>query len=91
MEFDPFGLSVKDLATRTLLARCDSLGPLYTLHLPTSPTSTSASPVLAATASSMTWHHHLGHPECDVISRSPIIPLFLVVGDLLSTSVMLVR
>jgi hypothetical protein len=27
MEFDPFGLSVKDLATRTLLARCDSPGP----------------------------------------------------------------
>jgi hypothetical protein len=25
-EFDPFGLSVKDLATRTLLVRCDSSG-----------------------------------------------------------------
>ena len=31
IEFDPFGLSMKDLATRTLLARCDSLRPLYTL------------------------------------------------------------
>jgi hypothetical protein len=30
MEFDPFGLSMKDLATITLLARCDSFGPLYT-------------------------------------------------------------
>jgi hypothetical protein len=31
IEFDPSGFSVKDLATRTLLARCDSSGPLYTL------------------------------------------------------------
>jgi hypothetical protein len=54
MEFDLFGLSVKDLATRTLLAQCDSLGPLYTLRLPASTTSTSVPHVLAATASSMT-------------------------------------
>jgi hypothetical protein len=32
IEFDPSGFSVKDLATRTLLARCDSSGPLYTLQ-----------------------------------------------------------
>jgi hypothetical protein len=31
MEFDPFHLYVKDLATRTLLAHCDSSEPLYTL------------------------------------------------------------
>jgi hypothetical protein len=35
MEFEPFGLSMKDLATRRMLARYDSPGPLYTLHLPT--------------------------------------------------------
>jgi hypothetical protein len=52
MEFDPFGLSVKDLATRTLLARCDSPRPLYTLRLPASPTSTFTPPVLAAATSS---------------------------------------
>jgi hypothetical protein len=69
MEFDPFGLSVKDLATRTLLARCDSPGPLYTLRLPASPTSTSAPPVLAATASSLTWHRRLGHLGRDVMSK----------------------
>jgi hypothetical protein len=40
MEFDPFGLSVKDLATRRVLARYDSTGPLYTLPLPTSITPT---------------------------------------------------
>jgi hypothetical protein len=62
MEFDPFGLSVKDRATRTLLARCDSPGPLYTLCLPAPTTSTSAPHVLVAAASSATWHRRLGHP-----------------------------
>jgi hypothetical protein len=28
MEFDPFGLSVKDLSTRNMITTCDSLGPL---------------------------------------------------------------
>jgi hypothetical protein len=69
IEFDLFGLSVKDLATRTLLARCDSPGPLYTLRLPASPTSTSAPHVLAAAASSVTWHRRLGHPGRDVMSK----------------------
>lgn len=31
MEFDMFGLFVKDLATKTLLTQSDSSGPLYTL------------------------------------------------------------
>jgi hypothetical protein len=69
MEFDLFGLSVKDLATRTLLARCDSPEPLYTLRLPASPTSTSAPHVLAAATSSVTWHRRLGHPGRDVMSK----------------------
>jgi hypothetical protein len=69
MEFDLFGLSVRDLATRTLLAQCDSRGPLYTLRMPASTTSTSAPPVLAATASSVTWHRSLGHPGRDVMSK----------------------
>jgi hypothetical protein len=29
MQFDPFGLSVKDLATRRVLGRYNSTGPLY--------------------------------------------------------------
>jgi hypothetical protein len=41
IEFDPTGFSVKDLATRTPLARCDSVGPLYTLR----PSSTGVSPL----------------------------------------------
>jgi hypothetical protein len=31
IEFDPSGFSMKDLATKTPLVRCDSSGPLYTL------------------------------------------------------------
>jgi hypothetical protein len=64
MEFDPFGLSVKDLATRLVLARYYSTGPLYTLHLPTSttPTLCVVSYAMATAASSATWHRRLGHP-----------------------------
>jgi hypothetical protein len=40
MEFDLFGLSMKDLTIRRVLARYDSTGPLYTLPLPTSITPT---------------------------------------------------
>jgi hypothetical protein len=69
MEFDPFGLSVKHLATRTLLARCDSPRPLYTLRMPASTTSTSSPHVPTTAATSVTWHHRLGHPEHDVMSK----------------------
>jgi hypothetical protein len=34
MEFDPFGLFVKDLSTRNVIVRSNSTGPLYTLRLP---------------------------------------------------------
>jgi hypothetical protein len=34
MEFDPFGLSVKDLSTQNVFTRCNSSGPLYTMRLP---------------------------------------------------------
>jgi hypothetical protein len=35
MEFDPFGLSVKDLNSRNTILRCNNSGPLYTISLPT--------------------------------------------------------
>jgi hypothetical protein len=56
MEFDLFGLSVKDLATMHVLTRYDSTGPLYTLPLPTSttPTPRAIPYALATTASSAT-------------------------------------
>jgi hypothetical protein len=68
---------VKDLATRTLLSRCDSTGPLYTLRLPASPFSTSTPHALTAATSSITWHCRLGHPGRDVMSKlssSSVIP-----------------
>jgi hypothetical protein len=52
MEFDSFGLSVKDLATTTLLARCDSPGRsthfacLLPLHRPLPHMSLQRSPLL---------------------------------------------
>jgi hypothetical protein len=77
MEFDPFDLSVKDFAARTLLARCDSSEPLYTLRLSSSSSSTSTSHALTASTSSITWHRRLGHSRRDVMSKlfsSSIIP-----------------
>jgi hypothetical protein len=34
MEFNPFGLSVKDLTTKNVIVRSNSTGPLYTMCLP---------------------------------------------------------
>jgi hypothetical protein len=67
IEFDPSGFSVKDLATRTPLARCDSSGPLYTLQPSTA--GVSPPPVLVSTTSSTTWHRRLGHPGPDVLTK----------------------
>jgi hypothetical protein len=81
VEFDSSGLTVKDLATRCPLLRCDSTGPLYTLRLPHATSSSSSSPdtaaVFAATTSSTTWHRRLGHPRRDALmqlNRSATIP-----------------
>jgi hypothetical protein len=70
MEFDPFGLSVKDLATRNVLTRCNSSGPLYMMRLPSRSTpSPCAAPADALVASASTWHRHLGHPGVDALSK----------------------
>jgi hypothetical protein len=71
MKFDPFDLSVKDFAIRSVLARYDSTGPLYTLPLPTLPTTTPlVNPcALATTASSATCHRRLSHPSPDALSK----------------------
>jgi hypothetical protein len=55
IEFDPSGLSVKDLHTRNVIARCNSSGDLYPFYLP----STSTSAFVAAPIS--LWHRRLGH------------------------------
>jgi hypothetical protein len=46
MEFDPFGLSVKDLSTQNVIVRSNSTSPLYTLRIPGS-TTTSPSAMAA--------------------------------------------
>jgi hypothetical protein len=58
MEFDPFGVSMKDLHTRAVLLRCNSEGDLYPLFS----TATSTSPLALAASSSDRWHRRLGHP-----------------------------
>jgi hypothetical protein len=68
IEFDLFGLSVKDLATRTLLARCDSSGPHYMLQSFSS-TSASSPSVMASSSSTTTWHRRLDHPGPDVMTK----------------------
>jgi hypothetical protein len=64
-------LSVKDLTTRRVLARYDGTGPLYTLPLPTLPTTTPrvVPYALATVASFVTWHRRLGHLDPDVLSK----------------------
>jgi hypothetical protein len=71
MEFDPFGLSLKDLATWSVIARYNSSGPLYTISLSVSSTFITDAPPysLAAVASTSTWHRHFGHPGPDVLSQ----------------------
>jgi hypothetical protein len=61
MEFDPYGVSVKDLRTRDTLLRCNSDGDLYPLYTPAS-ASTPRPGVALAVTSSETWHRRLGHP-----------------------------
>jgi hypothetical protein len=73
MEFDPFGLSVKDLTAGNVIVRSNSIGPLYTMRLPSSFTSPStAVAVVATTAAAIvtltTWHCRLGHPGSDTLS-----------------------
>jgi hypothetical protein len=77
MEFDPFGLFVNDLTTRNVIARSNSIGPLYMLRLSsstayscTSPCAMSAiaAPYILAAVATSTWHRRLGHPGPDALS-----------------------
>jgi hypothetical protein len=70
MEFDPYGLSMKDLSSRNVIARCDSSGTLYTMCLPSHSTPSScAAPAAALATSVSTWHCHLRHPGIDALSK----------------------
>jgi hypothetical protein len=65
-----FGLSMKNFSMRSVITRCNSLGHLYTMHLPshTSPSS-HVSALSALVASVSTWHRCLGHPGVDALSK----------------------
>ncbi|KAK1665762.1 hypothetical protein QYE76_053921 [Lolium multiflorum] len=65
VEFDYFGLSVKDYLTKAEIARFNSSGDLYTIH----GTSTAAQPS-SMLASVELWHQRLGHPNTATISFS---------------------
>jgi hypothetical protein len=72
MEFDPLGLFVKDLATRNVIIGCNSLGPLYTIHLlATRAPQVSTYYALTTTPVVPTslWHYCLGHPSADASSK----------------------
>jgi hypothetical protein len=70
IEFDHFGLSMKDLSTKNMFTRCDRWGPLYTMRMSSrfTPSSSVAAPT-APVASASTWHHRLGHPGIDTMSK----------------------
>jgi hypothetical protein len=66
IEFNPFGLSVKDLQTRSVIARCNSTGDRY----PFFPAPSSTTAVLATAASSTSlWHRRLGHLRHAALSQ----------------------
>jgi hypothetical protein len=68
MEFDPFGLSVKDLTIRNVIIRLNSTSPLYMMHLPGSVTPSFGTTSALTTVAPATWHSHLGHPGRDALS-----------------------
>jgi hypothetical protein len=76
IEFDPFGLSVKDLTTKNVIVRSNSTGPLYMMRLPGSLTPSSSIvatltvvPHALTTVAPTTWHCHLGHPGPNALSN----------------------
>jgi hypothetical protein len=66
IEFDPFGLSVKDLQTLSVIARCNSTGDLYPFFLSTPPSTTA---LTAAASSTTLWHRRLGHVGHESLSK----------------------
>jgi hypothetical protein len=75
MEFDPFGLSVKDFTTKNVIVRSNSTDPLYTMRLLGSLTPSSSTVAAHATVphaltvvAPTTWHRRFGHPGLDALS-----------------------
>jgi hypothetical protein len=75
MEFDPFGLSVKDLTTKNVIVRSNSTDPLYMMRLLGSLTPSSSAvaalttiPHALTVVAPTTWHRRLGHSGSDALS-----------------------
>jgi hypothetical protein len=66
VEFNMYGLFVKDLHTRNMIYRCNSSGRLYPLF---SLTSSPSLALLDGTSPSTLWHHRLGHLGFKALSR----------------------
>jgi hypothetical protein len=66
IEFDPFDLFVKDLASRKILMRSSSSGELYPFFgdIHSSPAA------LTVSTTRDLWHRRLGHPNNSSLSRS---------------------
>jgi hypothetical protein len=60
VEFDMFGFSIKDLLTKMVLLRCDSIGDLYLLRKNSH--STTGNNIFIVQLMGDLWHAHLGHP-----------------------------
>jgi hypothetical protein len=71
MEFDHFGLFVKDLATRNVITRCNSFGQLYTICLSTTrhPQASTYYFLTVAAAPISLWHRCLDHTGPDALSK----------------------
>lgn len=67
MEFDPFGVFVKNLTTQNMIIRFNSFNPVYTLHLPVSPSSYIAPSCAMSIIVASTWRRHLGHPGSNML------------------------
>ena len=68
VEFDPWGFSIKDLRTRTVLLRCDSSDDLYPLRRPSTAPTRPPTALLASSDSNL-WHARLGHPGHATLQR----------------------
>ena len=71
MEFDPWGLTIRDFTTCALVARCDSSSLLYPIRFPALLSSAHVATfyALTSTASASTWHRRLDYLGHDVLSR----------------------
>jgi histone deacetylase 1/2 len=65
VEFDPFGLSVKDFQTKNMIARCNSDGDLYPFQWPSS----TAHAFFVTASPSTLWHRRLGHLSNQALSH----------------------